>query len=132
LTNKEKRAKINEIVKHKEGIAMASETLSNISASQREYLLRLSEEKYILDAKSKRIQAWRKGLAEGRAEGLTLGRTEGRAEGMSLGRAEGKAEGLTEGMTKVARNMKSMGFSVEQIRQATGLSSEEIEKAAMG
>jgi predicted transposase/invertase (TIGR01784 family) len=76
----------------------------------------LSEEKYILDAKSKRIQAWRKGLAEGMSQGI------------EKGKSEGKAEGLTE----VARNMKSMGFSDEQIRQATGLSPEEIEKAAIG
>jgi predicted transposase YdaD len=35
-------------------------------------------------------------------------------------------------LTEVARNMKSMGFSVEKIRKATGLSFEETEKAAMG
>jgi hypothetical protein len=39
-------------VKHKEGIAITSETLSNTSASQKEYLLSLSEEKTYLTPKA--------------------------------------------------------------------------------
>jgi predicted transposase/invertase (TIGR01784 family) len=85
---------------------MASETLSNMSRSQREYLLRISEEKYILDTKSKRIQAWRKGLAEGKAEGMD--------QGIEKGKAEEKAE--------IAQKMKLMGFSDEQIRAVTDIS----------
>ena len=45
LTDIEKRAKINEIVKAKEGIAMASEALVTITDSDREYFRQLSEEK---------------------------------------------------------------------------------------
>jgi flagellar biosynthesis/type III secretory pathway protein FliH len=105
---------------------MASETLSNMSRSQREYLLRISEEKYILDTKSKRIQAWRKGLAEGKAEGIAEGMTLGRAEGIAVGKAEGLDQGIEKGKAEekaeIAQKMKLMGFSDEQIQAVTGIS----------
>ena len=44
------------------------------------------------------------------------------------GRAEGKAEGLVEGKIEVARSLKEMGLSLEQISKATGLSKDDIEK----
>lgn len=72
---------------------------------------------------------------EGRAEGLEEGRAEGRAEGLEEGRAagleEGRAEGLEEGVQKkaleVAKNLKSMGLSIQDIQRVTGLSKDEIE-----
>ena len=42
------------------------------------------------------------------------------------GKAEGKAEGLQEGIAKVAKNMKAMKMSDEQIAAVTGLSEETI------
>ena len=58
--------------------------------------------------------ATRKGEAKGRAEGF--------AEGEVKGRAEGRAETLFDN----ARKMKSKGFSVKDIAEITGLSSEDI------
>ena len=47
------------------------------------------------------------------------------------GRAEGRAEGLEEGVQKkaleVAKNLKSMGLSTQDIQRVTGLSKDEIE-----
>lgn len=43
------------------------------------------------------------------------------------GRAEGIAEGRMEGVLQTARNLKSMGLAMDVIKQATGLSAEEIE-----
>ena len=57
---------------------------------------------------------------EGRAEGLEKGRAEGLEKGLEKGRSEEKLE--------IAKNLKSMGLSLEAIKQATGLSTEEIEK----
>ena len=57
-------------------------------------------------------------------DGLIIGRAEGLAEGL----AEGKAEGKAEEKQAVARKLKAMGLSVEQIKEATGLDEEEIEK----
>jgi predicted transposase/invertase (TIGR01784 family) len=39
---------------------------------------------------------------------------------------EGHAKGVEEGVIKIARNLKSMGMSVEDIAKATGLTVEEI------
>lgn len=44
------------------------------------------------------------------------------------GRAEGLVEGRAEEKLSIARNMKAMGLSIEQIAQATGLTAEEIAK----
>ena len=44
------------------------------------------------------------------------------------GLAEGRAEGRAEGVANVARNMKKLGMSVEDIIKATGLTISDIEK----
>ena len=75
------------------------------------------------------------GLEEGRTEGLKVGRTEGLKEGKAEGLKKGKAEGLKKGKMegqqeekyRIARQLKTMGLSYEQIRTATGLSAEEME-----
>lgn len=51
-----------------------------------------------------------------------------RAEGRAEGHAEGRAEGRAETQTAIARNLKSLGMSNEQIAAATGLAEEEINK----
>lgn len=44
------------------------------------------------------------------------------------GKIEGKAEGVTEGLTKVAKKMKSEGYTLAEIAKLTGLSKADIEK----
>jgi len=78
LTDKAKRAKINEIIKIEEGIAMASEVLMTISKDEVERARLASEYKYQLDTQSKLVHAKRQGRAEGRAEGKAEGRAEER------------------------------------------------------
>ena len=61
---------------------------------------------------------------------LDTAREEGEAEGIikgeKLGLIKGKEEGRVEGKIEIARNMLSMGMSIEMIKQLTGLSEEEI------
>ena len=63
-------------------------------------------------------------------QGLQQGRVEGRAEGLEQGLEQGlqqgRAEGVLEGIKNTARRLKSMGLSVADIQQATGLSEVEI------
>ena len=47
-------------------------------------------------------------------------------EGMEKGLAEGMEKGMQKGIYTVARNMKQMGLSLEDITKATGLSEKEI------
>lgn len=61
-----------------------------------------------------------------RIEGHAEGHAEGRAEGLVEGRAEGLAEGAREKALAIARNLKAIGMSTEQIIAATGLTAEDI------
>ncbi|MDD6552371.1 MAG: Rpn family recombination-promoting nuclease/putative transposase [Prevotellaceae bacterium] len=64
------------------------------------------------------------GLAEGRLQGLS----EGRLQGLNEGRLQGLNEGQLSANLKTAKNLLSMGLSIEQIAKATGLDSKDIEK----
>ncbi len=59
-------------------------------------------------------------------EGYEEGMAKGHAEGLAKGRSEGLAEGRTERAKEIAKQMKAMGLTPEQIAQATGLSLDEI------
>ena len=59
---------------------------------------------------------------------LNTAKLEGRAEGLAEGRAEGLEQGRMEERLSTARNLKKLGIAPDTIAQATGLSSEEIEK----
>ena len=63
---------------------------------------------------------------QGRTEGLAEGLAEGLEKGLEKGREEGLAEGLERGRIEIARNLLSMGLSVEQIVSATGLTEEQV------
>jgi predicted transposase/invertase (TIGR01784 family) len=114
LTEKEKRGKINEIVKAKEGIAMASEALGTISPELREYFFRISEEKYYLDTLEKRLQAERREKETRQKE----------MEAM----ARGMAEGMAKDKLEIAKKMKNVGRPLSEIIEFTDLTSDCIEK----
>ena len=61
-----------------------------------------------------------KGLKEGREKGLI----EGREKGLIEGRVEGKKEGIS----LVAKNLLKRNTPIEEIKEITGLTKEEIEK----
>ena len=48
--------------------------------------------------------------------------------GREEGHEEGREEGRMEEKRSIARNLKSMGLSIQQISQASGLTLEEIEQ----
>lgn len=50
-----------------------------------------------------------------------------REAGWKKGLAEGRAEGQAKEKVAIARNLKSLGLSTAQIAQATGLTEEEVE-----
>jgi len=98
LTDPEKRDKIIEIINQEEGIAMAVDTLINITKDEVEFARMTTLIKSELD--------WRSGMADAEKKGRNEGRNEANLEN--------------------ARKMKSMGFLTEQIQAVTGLSSEII------
>ena len=64
------------------------------------------------------------GFSAGRNEGIAIGEERGRNEGISLGITQGAYQKAVE----TAKKFLSMGLSVEQVADGTGLSIEEIEK----
>ena len=75
-----------------------------------------------------RRAGWKQGLEEGREKGLEEGRAKGMAEGMEKGMAEGMEKGKNEEKRAIARNLKALGLTSEQIQAATGLSAQEIDR----
>ena len=59
---------------------------------------------------------------------LDTAKREGVAEGIEIGREEGRAEGEQSKAIDIAKNLKSMGFSIADIIKATGLSEDDITK----
>ena len=57
---------------------------------------------------------------------LDTAKDEGRAEGRAQGRAEGLAEGQQKEKTETVLRLKTMGLSIEQIAQGTGLTVDEV------
>jgi predicted transposase/invertase (TIGR01784 family) len=104
VTDPEKRALINEILTHEEGIAMAGEELLTISRDQVERARLESEFRYELDRQCELEDARQAGLADGRAEGERL---------------------LFEERRETARKLKALGLPPDQIAQVTSLDPEE-------
>jgi predicted transposase/invertase (TIGR01784 family) len=101
LTDEEKRSKIIEIINREEGIAMALDTLVNITQDEIEYERMSNLIKSELDYQSGMVGARREGLREGLAKGLN--------------------EGLNKASLDIARNLKGMGLPISQIAEGTGL-----------
>lgn len=89
---------------------MAGELLMSISQNERERAIFRSRKKFQTDLQSD--------LATAEDIGRKIGKAEGRAEGLVAGRAEGKVE--------IARNMLSVGLSLETIMQCTGLTQDDL------
>ena len=66
------------------------------------------------------------GRFEGMEKGMEKGLAKGREEGLVKGREEGREEGKAAEKRAIALNLKGLGLSIAQIKQATGLTDEEI------
>ena len=66
----------------------------------------------------------REAYEDGEKSGEKIGFTKGETAGLAKGRSEGAAQKQQE----IARNLMRLGLDLAQIRQATGLTAEEIEK----
>jgi predicted transposase/invertase (TIGR01784 family) len=98
LKDKRKREKLNEVIAHEEGIAMASEVLISISRDEAERARLMSEYKYVVDTQSKVVHAKR----------------------------EGRQEGRQEEKLEIAKTLKDIGDPIEKIVRVTGLTEEQI------
>ena len=93
-------------------IKKAKEVLEEISKDKRERYLAELREKYILDQKAIEDAGYDKGLKDG----------------MSQGKSLGVREGLVQGRKEIAKKLLNLNMSIEQIKEITGLTEEEIQK----
>jgi len=106
LTDGEKRGKIVEIINREEGIAMALDTLVNITQDEIEYARMSTLLKSELDYQSGMVNAKREGLTEGFTKGLN--------------------QGFNQASLDIARKMKAAGRPLSEIEEFTGLTAETI------
>ncbi len=107
--------------------SMTIEQRERYEATMRNELDISLEKRYVKE------EAFKEGCEEGLAEGEARGREEGLAEGKARGEAkgceEGRAEGRIEGRAEednarskeIARKLREMGMSTEDILKATGV-----------
>ena len=91
-----------------EGIRMAEETILRVTEEERRIARELSTEKYQMLLEAERGDARREGLAEGRAEGF--------------------ADGEYQAKLDMAKLMKTMNYSLDDIHKITGLAIQEIKE----
>ena len=87
---------------------------------------RLKEDS-MTDEERLRYRSYMESLRNARSM-LSASYEDGEAKGKAIGGARGIEKGKAEGITEVAKNMKSEGISVDVISKVTGLSAEEIEE----
>ena len=68
------------------------------------------------------------GFVKGEKSGFTKGEKSGEKIGFVKGETAGLAKGAAQKQQEIARNLMQLGLDLAQIRQATGLTAEEIEK----
>ena len=70
----------------------------------------------------------REAYEDGEKYGFTKGEQSGFTKGETVGLTKGRSEGAAQKQQEIARNLMQLGLDLAQIRQATGLTAEEIEK----
>ena len=107
---------------------MTENTYRKVSQDELEYERREARLKYQLQYNTEISMAREQGLAQGRSEGEAVGLKKGEAVGLKKGEAVGFKKGATQEKREIAKNLKALNLTKEQIAEATGLSTAEIEK----
>ena len=111
---------------------MTENTYRKVSQDELEYERREARLKYQLQYNTEisvaREQGLAQGFAKGRSEGEAVGLKKGEAVGLKKGEAVGFKKGATQEKREIAKNLKALNLTKEQIAEATGLSTAEIEK----
>ena len=79
------------------------------------------------DLRNQMAYARKEAIEEGLAEGLEKGLAEGLEKGLAEGLERGLKEGNREKAMDIARNLKRMGMSVEDIVEAVGLEADIVQ-----
>ena len=107
---------------------MTENTYRKVSQDELEYERREARLKYQLQYNTEISVAREQGLAQGLKKGEAAGLKKGEAAGLKKGEAVGLKKGEAQKQREIAKNLKALNLTKEQIAEATGLSAAEIEK----
>ena len=107
---------------------MTENTYRKVSQDELEYERREARLKYQLQYNTEISVAREQGLAQGLKKGEEAGLKKGEAAGLKKGEAVGLKKGAAQEKREIAKNLKALNLTKEQIAEATGLSAAEIEK----
>ena len=107
---------------------MTENTYRKVSQDELEYERREARLKYQLQYNTEISVAREQGLAQGLKKGEAVGLKKGEAVGLKKGEAVGLKKGVAQEKREIAKNLKALNLTKEQIAEATGLSAAEIEK----
>jgi len=113
------RNNVNEVIKAREVMSVATELLTSISQDEKERAIFRSRRMFQSDLESNILTAEERGEERGEARGIAIGET----RGIAIGEAKYKAS-----INKIAQDMKKNNISIALIASITGLSAEAIEK----
>ncbi len=99
---------------------MTENTYRKVSQDELEYERREARLKYQLQYNTE--------ISVAREQGLAQGLKKGEAAGLKKGEAVGLKKGVAQEKREIAKNLKALNLTKEQIAEATGLSAAEIEK----
>ena len=103
-----------------EDMYMTENTYRKVSQDELEYERREARLKYQLQYNTE--------ISVAREQGLAQGLKKGEAAGLKKGEAVGLKKGVAQEKREIAKNLKALNLTKEQIAEATGLSAAEIEK----
>ena len=107
-------------------MAKANEVMNSFYLDDKERERYMAAGRYESDRISMIHESERKGLERGIQQGLEQGIQRGLEQGIQRGKQEGFKEGLHQKAVETAKNLLTIGLSMEDIAKATGLSREEV------
>ena len=110
------RDKVNEVIKAKEVMSVATELLTSISQDEKERAIFRSRRMYQTDLESNILTAERREIAIGEERGFAIGKKRGFADGIAMGDKK-----LEERINKMAMDMKESNIPISEISKITGL-----------
>ena len=129
------RYKVNEVIKAREVMGVATELLTTISQDERERAIFRSRRMYITDWESNirtaELRGEERGIVIGEERGIVIGEERGITIGEERGIAIGEERGdikLEERLKQIVAHMKQMGMPFDKIAIITGIPNEIINK----
>ena len=112
------REEVREIMEKNEDIKEAVVKVHEMSEDEKIRRLADLREKAIMDEKAISKAGYRRGMEQGLEDGMKMGMEQGIKQGIEKGERKQKEE--------IAKKLKAMKISLNQIKEATGLSEDEI------